>query len=63
VNRIRLSSSTGDGVGEDLQRDGSVQAQIASTIHLAHATCAKSLDDFVRTNTLARGQTHGWRRL
>ena len=33
--------------GQHLQRDVATQLQVASAIHLAHATCPERSDDFV----------------
>ena len=54
---------TSHGLGQDLQRDVSLQPEVAGTVHLAHSTCAEPVDDLVRTNVLAGRQTHQWRRL
>ena len=52
-----------DGVGQDLERDVSLQPEVAGAVHLAHSTCAEAIDDLVRTNVLARRETHDCRRL
>jgi len=49
---------TCDGVGKDFQRDVSLQSEVAGTVHFAHSAGAKSINDFVRTNVLARRETH-----
>ncbi len=45
-------------LGQDLQRDVSLQPRVAGTVHLAHSTRAEPIDDLVRTNVLARRETH-----
>ena len=43
---------------QDLQRDVTIQLRIARSIDLAHATGAKSIEDFVRAEAGAARETH-----
>jgi len=51
----------GEMSGKNFDGDGSVETRVARTIHLAHAACTGRGNDFVRSNSCARGQGHGWR--
>src|ERR1022692_666415 len=44
--------------GQNLYRDGAIQASVARAIHLAHAARAERRLYFVRAEFCARGKTH-----
>jgi len=45
-------------LGQDLQRDVTIQPRVARTIHLAHATGSERRQDRVRPERLARRERH-----
>jgi hypothetical protein len=48
-------------VGQDLDRDGAIQARVAGLVDLAHPTCAKGGGDLVRSEPGSGSQGHGAR--
>src|SRR5207342_345298 len=49
----------GDQIGQDFDRDRSVQAGVAGLVNLAHAAGANCRDNFVGADTGAGGKRHG----
>ncbi len=61
--RLLLETLTQLGIGsecagQDLDGDGAIEPDITGPIHLAHATRADGVDDFVRTEAGARFERH-----
>lgn len=48
----------GEMRGQDLDRDGAVEARITRAIHFAHAARAQPRLDFIRSEVRARGKGH-----
>jgi hypothetical protein len=48
----------GKGLGQDLDCNDSIEAAVASPVHLAHAARAKRRDDFIWTEPGAGGEAH-----
>ena len=46
-------------VGQDLDRDGAIEARVAGPVDLAHAAGAEGGEDFVRAEAGAGGKGHG----
>jgi hypothetical protein len=50
---------TGEGLGQDLQRDVAIELRVAGTVHLAHPAGAEGGENLVRAEARTRGQKHG----
>ena len=48
----------GEALGQDLDRDGAIEARVARLVDLAHAARADRRRDFVRAEASAGGQRH-----
>ena len=53
----------GEALGQNLDRDGAIEARVARFVDLAHPAGAKRRDDFVRAEASAGGQRHVQRQL
>ena len=47
-----------EGVGQDLERDVTIELGVAGAVDLAHSAGADGTEDFVRTKTSSAGERH-----